>query len=74
MPRYIWKEKKIFPSKFVSTVRVENEYSRRMMTACGFNENNGVAVLLGGFITGGKGIAAINVKKYYLSKENYLQL
>lgn len=74
LPRYIWKEKKIFPSKFVSTVRVENEYSRRMMTACGFNENNGVAVLLGGFITGGKGIAAINVKKYYLSKENYLQL
>ena len=44
------------------------------MTACGFNENNGVAVLLGGFATGDKEIVAIKVKEYYLSKENYLQL
>ncbi len=40
--RYIEKEEMIFPSKFVSTVRVENTYSCRMMTACGFNENKNV--------------------------------
>lgn len=36
---YVFKKETVFPEQLVSTVWVENEYSRKMMLACGFQEN-----------------------------------
>lgn len=38
-PVYSFKREMVFPEKLVSTVRVENEFSKKMMSACGFHEN-----------------------------------
>lgn len=38
-PLYVFKKETVFPEQLVSTVRVENEYSGKMMLACGFQEN-----------------------------------
>ena len=71
------KNKTLFPSKLVSTVRVENIYSRRMMTACGFDEDNDVATEFEAFIGAGKddeyNFNLIEVVKYYITKDKYLE-
>ena len=36
---YSFKKENVFSGKLVSTVRAENEISRKMMLACGFREN-----------------------------------
>ena len=38
-PVYSFKREMVFPEKLVSTVRVENEFSKKMMSSCGFHEN-----------------------------------
>ena len=67
-------EKTVLPKKLVSTVRIENEYSHRMMRACGFSENKEVATEFVAFIGEDKKFDAepIEVKEYYLTKELYL--
>lgn len=74
-PGYVWKKAMVFPTKLVSTVRVENTYSRRMMKACGFDENEDVAMKFVVFIGEADDFDAgfIEVKEYYLTKEQYLE-
>ena len=68
------KEEKIFPEKMVSTVRVENEYSRRMMTTCGFIENEEASAMFRVFIGEDGEFEPIDVKEYYLTKKQYLRV
>ena len=72
-PRYIWKRERVFPTKLVSTVRVENTYSCRMMKACGFDENEDVATEFVAFIeeTNDFDAGLIEVREYYFTKEQY---
>ncbi len=73
-PRAVWKEEKVFPKKLISTVRVENENSQRMMKACGFIENTEVAAIFRGFIGEDDEVFdPVEVKEYYLTKEQYLK-
>lgn len=74
-PGYIWKEKTLFPSKIVSTVRVENICSRRMMKACGFNETKDILTEFVAFIgeDDERDSGFIEVAEYYLTKEQYLE-
>lgn len=65
-------KKEIIPKKLVSTVRVENENSRRMMEACGFIENNEAAAIFRGVISeDGEVFDPVEVKEYYLTKEHF---
>ena len=65
-------KKAIIPKKLVSTVRIENEYSRQMMKACGFVENNEAAAIFMGVISeDGEVFDPVEVKEYYLTKEQY---
>lgn len=65
-------KERIIPTELVSTVRVENEYSRRMMEACGFIENNEAAAIFRGVISeDGEVFDPVEVKEYYLTKEQY---
>lgn len=75
LPKYVEKREMIFPSKLVATVRVENTYSRRMMMACGFNENKNVAAEFLAFRGEGDEFDAglAEVREYYLTKEQYLK-
>ena len=75
LPRYVWKRKIIFPTKLVSTVRVENTYSRKMMKACGFDENEDVAREFIAYIREDDDFDAgfIEVREYYLTKEQYCE-
>jgi predicted NUDIX family phosphoesterase len=67
-------KKRIIPTELVSTVRVENEYSRRMMEACGFIENNEAAAIFRGVISeDGEVFDPVEVKEYYLTKEQYMK-
>ncbi len=72
---YIWKKEMLFPTKLVSTVRVENIYSRQMMKACGFKENKNVATEFITFIGEGDELDAdfIEVVEYDLTKDQYLE-
>lgn len=73
-PRVAWQEEKVFPTKLISTVRVENEYSQRMMTACGFIENNDAAAIFRGYISEDDAVSdPVEVKEYYLTKEQYMK-
>ena len=73
-PRVAWQEEKVFPTKLISTVRVENEYSQRMMTACGFIENNDAAAIFRGYISEDDEVFdPVEVKEYYLKKEQYMK-
>lgn len=38
-PVYSFKREMVFTEKLVSTVRLENEFSKKMMSSCGFHEN-----------------------------------
>ena len=65
-------KKAIIPKKLVSTVRIENEYSRQMMKACGFVANNEAAAIFMGVISeDGEVFDPVEVKEYYLTKEQY---
>lgn len=73
-PRVAWQEEKVFPTKLISTVRVENEYSQRMMTACGFIENNDAEAIFRGYISEDDEVFdPVEVKEYYLTKEQYMK-
>ena len=73
-PIVAWQEEKVFPTKLISTVRVENEYSQRMMTACGFIENNDAVAIFRGYISEDDEVfVPVKVKEYYLTKEQYMK-
>lgn len=73
-PRVGWQEEKVFPTKLISTVRVENEYFQRMMTACGFIENNDAAAIFRGYNSEDDEVFdPVEVKEYYLTKEQYMK-
>lgn len=73
-PKYIRKKKLLIPSKIVSTVRVENVNSRRMMKVCGFEKNKEFAAKAVAFINedNERDFDLIDVVEYYLTKEKYL--
>ena len=60
----------IIPSKLVSTVRVENTPSQKLMEKCGFRENTD-AVMAVRFITDNtdKIVAGVEVKEYTLTRD-----
>lgn len=68
----VWKKKTLFPSQIVSTVRVENIYSRQLMKACGFNENKDVITEFVVF-PGEEDFGSVKVVRYYLTKDQYLE-
>lgn len=75
LPRYVEKKEMIFPSKLVSTVRVENTYSRKMMITCGFNENESVTAEFLEFIGEDDTLdsAMVEVREFVLTKEEYFE-
>lgn len=68
-----WKGKRVHPSKLISTVRVENIYSQKMMRTCGFDENKEAKAEFLFFLSEEKDSEAdfIQVKEFELTKEKY---
>lgn len=64
------KDQKVPPEKLVSSVRVENTYSQKLMLACGFHENEEIAAKFIGFI---REEGFIQVKEFCLTREEYLK-
>ena len=58
-----------------STVRVENEYSRKMMKSCGFTEDNATTTNLVAFVDEDDEVdyGFVKVVNYHITKEQYLQ-
>lgn len=73
-PVYSLKKEIVFPEQLVSTVRVENEYSRKMMLACGFQKNQEpVAEFI--FLIDDKTSAAssVEVSEFVITKQDYIK-
>lgn len=70
---YIWKNELVHPSKIISTVRVENIHSQKMMLACGFHEINEMATIMIPYLNDEvkTKIGMLAVKEYELTKEEY---
>lgn len=70
-----WKKKTILPTTITSTVRVENEYSRKMMKSCGFTEDNATTTNLVAFVDEDDEVdyGFVKVVNYHITKEQYLQ-
>lgn len=70
---YIWKNELVHPSKIISTVRVENIHSQKMMFACGFHEINEMATIVIPYLNDEvkTKIGLLAVKEYELTKEEY---
>lgn len=68
---YIWKNELVHPSKIISTVRVENIHSQKMMLACGFHEINEMATIMIPYLNDEvkTKIGLLAVKEYELTKE-----
>ena len=58
------------PEKLVSSVRVENAYSQKLMLACGFHENEEIAAMFIGLM---REEGFIQVKEFCLTREEYLK-
>ena len=67
------KEKEtVFPEKLVSTVRIENEYSKRLMLECGFRENKEVSHLFRLIVCEDDSAAGfVEVCEFEITKEEY---
>ena len=75
-PLFVFKKKIIHPSELVSTIRVENDYSRKMMLKCGFHENKEAAAEFLLFIDEKdreSEPAFVRVSEFKLSKDEYLE-
>lgn len=64
------KDQKVPPEKLISSVRVENTYSQKLMLACGFHENEEIAAKFIGFM---REEGFIQVKEFCLTREEYLK-
>lgn len=75
LPRYSKREEMIYPSKLEATVRVGNTYSRKMMTTCGFKEDECAAAEFLAFIGEGdaRDCTMLEVKKFSLTREEYFE-
>ncbi|MBQ8913113.1 MAG: GNAT family N-acetyltransferase [Lachnospiraceae bacterium] len=69
-PFYSIKEETVFPEKLVSTIRVENEYSKKMMLACGFRENKEIAAEFVLWDVENLETDLIQVREFEITKEN----
>lgn len=73
-PVYSLKKETVFPEQLVSTVRVENEYSRKMMLACGFQENREPAAEFILFIDDKTSAAGyVEVSEFVIRKQDYIK-
>ena len=73
-PLYAFKKETVFPEQLVSTVRVENEYSRKMMLKCGFRENKEPEALFRFFIDeNGSEAGSVEVSKFVITKQDYIK-
>ena len=64
----------VLPDKLVSDVRVENEYSKKMMLACGFRENKEAAATYRLIIDENDSeVGFVEVSEFEITKEDYLK-
>ena len=73
-PFYSFMKETVFPEMLVSTVRVENEYSRKMMIACGFRKSRKVAAKFLTFVNDEDSETGfVQVSEFEITKEEYLK-
>jgi RimJ/RimL family protein N-acetyltransferase len=61
----------VFPQNLYATVRVENEFSKRMMLACGFRENKEETIFRLIIDKDDSESGLIHVSKFEITKEEY---
>lgn len=71
---YSFMKETVFPEMLVSTVRAENEYSRKMMIACGFHKSRKVAAKFLTFVNDEDSETGfVQVSEFEITKEEYLK-
>ena len=65
-PLYVFEKETVLPEQLIAIVRVENEYSRKMMLACGFQEKQEPVAE---FITA----SSVETSEFVITKQDYIK-